>query len=96
MDFEWDAVKEHANKERHGISFDEVIELFQRGIDFLEMYDAEHSGDEDRFIAIGPVRGGVVVVVYTERQENTIRIISARLATTSETRLFRRYMGDKA
>ena len=68
MDFEWATVKEQANKERYGISFDEVIELFQRSIDFLEMYDAEHSGDEDRFIAIGPVRLGVVAVVYTERQ----------------------------
>ena len=95
MDFEWDTVKELANRERHDISFDEVMELFKRGVDFLEIYDAEHSGDEDRFIAIGPVQRGVVVVVYTERQEDTIRIISARLATTSETRLFRRYMGDK-
>ena len=95
MDFEWDAAKDEANTERHGISFDEAKELFASGVDYLEIYDAEHSEDEDRFIAIGPVRRGVVVVVYTERQEDRIRIISARSATAQETRLLRRHMGEK-
>ena len=93
MNFEWDAAKENANRQRHGISFDEVTELFTRDVDYLEIYDAEHSLDEDRFIAVGPIRRGLVVVVYTERDEDTVRIISARPATTSETRLFRRNIG---
>ena len=96
MEFEWDAAKEEVNRKRHGISFDEVKELFTGGVDYLEIYDAEHSLDEDRFFAIGPVRRGVVLVVYTERHEETVRIISARIATTSETRLFGRHMGEKA
>ena len=95
MDFEWDAAKERANRERHGISFDEVRELFTSDVDYLEIYDFEHSRDEDRFIAVGPVRRGLVVVVYTECHEDTIRIISARRATTSEAGFFRRYIGDK-
>ncbi len=95
MEFEWDAAKERANRERHGISFDEVRELFTSDVDYLEIYDFEHSCDEDRFIAVGPVRRGLVVVVYTERHEDTIRIISARRATTSEAGFFRRYIGDK-
>ena len=95
MDFEWDAAKDEANIDRHGISFDEAKELFTSGVDYLEIYDAEHSEDEDRFIAIGTVQRGVVVVVYTERQEDRIRIISARFGTAQETRLFRRHMGEK-
>ena len=95
MDFEWDAAKERANRERHGISFDEVRELFTSDVDYLEIYDFEHSRDEDRFIAIGPVRRGLVVVVYTERHEETVRIISARRATTSEARFFSRYIGER-
>jgi uncharacterized DUF497 family protein len=75
--------------------FDEIRELFSGGVDYLEIYDTEHSRDEDRFIAVGPVRRGIVVVVYTERHEETVRVISARLATSSETRLFRQYMGEK-
>ena len=95
MEFEWDDAKADRNRERHGVSFDEAKELFTRGVEFLEIYDAEHSLDEDRFIAIGPVVRGVIVVVYTAHQEDTIRIISARNATRSEIRLFRRHMGDE-
>ena len=50
------------------------------------MYDFEHSADEDRYIAIGIV-GDVLFVVFTERKEN-IRLISARLATDAERRLY--------
>jgi len=94
MDYEWDVEKERANRERHGVSFDEAKELFTTGVNYLEIYDIEHSEDEDRFMAIGPVRRGLIVVVYTERFEETIRIISARFATRSEAGLFRRYMGE--
>jgi len=94
MDYEWDVEKERANRERHGVSFDEAKELFTTGVNYLEIYDIEHSEDEDRFMAIGPVRRGLIVVVYTERFEETTRIISARFATRSEAGLFRRYMGE--
>jgi len=93
MDFEWDAAKNRSNRERHGISFDEAKKLFTGDDDYLEIYDADHSYDEDRFIAIGPIQRGLVLVVFTERLEETIRIISARWATNSETRLFLRYQG---
>ena len=95
MDFEWDARKAELNRKRHGVSFDEAKEPFTRGVEYLEIYDAEHSDDEDRFIAIGPAQRGVIVVVYTARQADAIRIISARFATRSETRLFRRHTGEK-
>ena len=95
MEFEWDVRKEEENRERHGISFDEARELFTSGVNYLEIYDTEHSCEEDRFTAIGLVRRGLIVVVYTERQEDVVRIISARLATTSESHLFRRYTGEK-
>ena len=42
--------------------------------------------EEDRYIAIGMV-GDLLLVVFTERGEN-IRLISARLATESERRLY--------
>ena len=52
----------------------------------VHIYDFEHSSDEDRYIAIGRV-GDILFVVFTERGEN-IRIISARLATEPERRLY--------
>lgn len=45
--------------------------------------------DEDRYITIG-MAGEVLFVVYTERKE-TIRIISARLATARERSLYYGY-----
>ena len=50
------------------------------------MFDFEHSVDEDRYIAIGKV-GDVLFVVFTERKD-TIRLISARLATNAERSLY--------
>jgi uncharacterized DUF497 family protein len=89
MRFEWDPDKERANIKKHGLSFGEATKLFTSGEDYLEIYDDEHSEDEDRFIAIGPGMRGVIVVVYTELTEESIRIISARMATKKEIRLFR-------
>jgi uncharacterized DUF497 family protein len=47
--FEWDRKKNEANQQKHGISFDEVKELVTSD-DCLEIYDEEHSVDEDRFL----------------------------------------------
>jgi len=63
--------------------------------DYLVIYDEEHSEDEDRFIAIGPLGRGVVVVVHTEPGDDVIRIISARMATRAEEQLFYEYSGGR-
>ena len=93
--FEWDPAKANANQRRHGISFEEVAELCTTGVNYLEIFDDEHSQDEDGFIAIGPIPIGVILVVYTEPAEDVVRIISARRATKAETRLFQQQMGTK-
>lgn len=82
--FEWDDAKNGANQKKHGVAFDEARELFTSGADYLQIFDAYHSDEEDRFIAIGPIKRGLVLVVWTERDEGTIRIISARWATQRE------------
>ena len=88
----WDRVKNLANQKNHGISFRDASELFTSGVDYLELFDDTHSDDEDRFIAIGPIRRGLVLVVWTERDEEVVRIISARWATPAERGLFRAHM----
>ena len=85
MTFEWDEDKNTLNKQKHRISFETAAYVFQDP-QYIEMYDFEHSADEDRFIAIGKV-GDILFVVFTERREN-IRLISARLATEAERRLY--------
>lgn len=84
----WDATKNRENQRKHGISFEEAEELFTSGVDYLEIFDAAHSETEDRFIAIGPISRGLVLVVWTEVDEETIRVISARRATRRERALY--------
>lgn len=88
MRVEWDPEKDRKNRVKHDLGFDEVAALFESGADYLVIYDEEHSADEDRFLAIGPIARGVVSVAYTEPKEDVIRIISARLATRSEEEAF--------
>jgi hypothetical protein len=90
--FEWDEAKDRANRDKHGLSFAEARELFVRGADYLEIFDAEHSDIEERFIAIGPITRGLVVIVWCEVDEDTVRIIGARWASSSERERYRRYM----
>ncbi|MBI2839955.1 MAG: BrnT family toxin [Acidobacteria bacterium] len=92
MRFTWDPDKSKANEKHHDLSFEEARALFSPGNDYLELFDETHSEDEDRFIAIGPVTRGLVLVVYTEREPDEFRIISARWATKREVQQYRAHM----
>jgi uncharacterized DUF497 family protein len=50
---------------------------FRSGDDYLVIFDDAHSDVEERFIAIGLIKRGLVLVVHTEQDDDTIRIISA-------------------
>lgn len=81
--FEWDEAKAEANREKHGISFDEAISVF--GDPFsMTIHDSAHSEGESRYVDIGTSSSGhLLVVVYSERRDR-IRIISCRGATSIE------------
>ncbi|MCD8370806.1 MAG: BrnT family toxin [Clostridiales bacterium] len=85
LKFEWDENKNSINKIKHKISFQTAAYVFNDP-NYIEMYDFEHSIDEDRYIAIGKV-GDIIFVVFTEKKD-TIRLISARLATSAERGLY--------
>jgi uncharacterized protein len=89
---EWDDAKNLANQKNHGVSFEEAAALFDDGVDCLEIFDEQHSDTEDRFISIGPIERGLVLVVWTERVDDVIRIISARWTTKREGELYNAYM----
>ena len=84
MRIEWDHTKSAANQPKHGVRFEEAAELLASETGFLGIYDEEHSDEEDRFVAIGPVGGRLIVVAYTERDDDVLRVISARMATKVE------------
>ena len=59
------------------------------------MFDEAHSEGEDRFIAIGGIQRGVVVIVWTELDDGVVRIIGARSATRRESTYFERYLENQ-
>lgn len=81
---DWDAEKAASNRRKHGIDFDEAIEVFY-GVHLLRRSD---RNEEERWIAIGESEGRVVAVVFTWRG-STLRIISARRARRNEERAYR-------
>lgn len=85
LKFEWDEEKDRVNKVKYGVSFETASYVFYDE-HYVELYDFEHSVDEERYIAIGIVND-VLFVVFTERGEN-IRLISARQANAQERRLY--------
>jgi len=79
--YEWDETKRQANIQKHGIDFIEVPEMFESETVIVE--DTRYPYNEQRYIAIGLLKGRIIVVAYTERGE-VIRLISARKATKNE------------
>ena len=92
----WEEAKNDANRRKLGVSFEQASRIFAGDGDYLEIFDDQHSDDEDRFLVIGPITLGLVVVAYTEREDETVRILSARRATRRETERYRRYSEDRA
>jgi uncharacterized protein len=82
--FEWDEAKAAANVRKHGITFDEAGTVFADPLGVI-FDDEEHSVDETRELLIGhSVLQRLLVVSFTERGKELVRIISARRATKRE------------
>ena len=81
-EFEWDDDKDHINKWKHRVSFNTAAAIFKSPV--VEMLDDREDYGEVRYIAIGQVETVIFRVVYTRRQENVVRIISAQKANRHE------------
>jgi len=89
MDYQWDKNKEKINRKKHGIAFADSVAVFTD--DNALTLEDDHL-DEDRFVTIGMDGfGRILVVVYTWRGES-IRIISARRATASESAQYEEWL----
>jgi hypothetical protein len=83
--FTWDEDKAASNIVDHqGVTFDEASTVFESSLACI--FDDEiHSFDEKREIIIGPsINGRLLLVCFTERPNEIIRIISARFPTRKE------------
>ena len=81
VSFEWDEEKDRINFEKHGIHFKTAVRVFLDP-DKLIREDEEHP-EELRYDILGKV-GKILFVVCAFREQNIIRMISARLATPPE------------
>jgi hypothetical protein len=94
VQFTWDERKNLINQQKHGISFETAVLVFD---DILQVSRPERTVDgERRWQTIGMVNGiHVLLVAHTVSEsggkkgdEETIRIISARKATPRERRVY--------
>ncbi len=76
MQFVWDSVKAQSNFTEHGIRFSEAVTVFED--DFALTREDPDISEEQRFVSLGLSSfANLLVVVYTYREPDIIRIISA-------------------
>ena len=88
----WDNAKNTTNQGKHGISFEDAVEVFDGPT--IQGQDTRFEYGENRMFAIGLMRSLEVTVIYTDREDDQRRIISARLSSRSERRKWRDHYGD--
>jgi uncharacterized DUF497 family protein len=82
VQFEWDEAKRAGNLAKHGIDFVDAMEMFAAPM-FVKSDERKDYG-EPRWQGLGIVQGRLMVVAYTKREPNTVRIISLRKANRRE------------
>ena len=84
--FVWDDRKAIENRAKHGVGFETACEAF---FDDLSMYVDATASEERRAAVIGTSNArSLLYVVHIEREEDEVRIISARVATNQERRRY--------
>lgn len=93
MNFEWGERKNESNIGKHGFDFADAYQVFD--LPMVVDLDERDSYGEDRWIGIGMLDGRIVVVIYTEPDEVTIRIISLRKALSHERKRYEQYLKNQ-
>jgi hypothetical protein len=87
MRIEWDPKKAKLNLRKHRVSFEEAATALSDPMAATGA-DPDHSITEERYVTFGvSERGRLLVVAHTDEKE-TIRIISARIASKGERELY--------
>lgn len=85
LEFEWDENKARSNVEKHGITFEEAAEIFLDP--FYVVGDASASREAREFALGYSAADRLLLVLHIER-DTKIRMISARIATCTERKLY--------
>jgi hypothetical protein len=87
VQFEWDPGKAASNLAKHGVSFEEACTVFGDPL-ATTVRDPDHSEDEERLLTTGVSNKRRVVIVWHTEQDEVVRIIGAREATSRERRTY--------
>jgi hypothetical protein len=91
--FEWDPRNARSNERKHGVSFEEAQSVFYDEQALL-VEDPRPADQEERFVLLGlSAVLRLLVVVHALRDEDVIRIISARRATRLEAQDYQSRLG---
>ena len=87
MEFEIDPAKAVLNLKKHNVSFEEAASVFADPMAYT-FANPDHSIGEERWLMFGQSRmARILAVIYTHRR-GKYRIISARLATRHERKIY--------
>ena len=87
MHFEWNPTKARKNLQKHGVSFDEASSVFYDPLAVTGV-DSDHADAEERNVTFGMSSLGRLLVVAHAERNDAVRIISARVATQHERRIY--------
>ena len=87
MKFEWDSNKAISNIRKHKVSFEEAVNALNDPMSATG-FDPDHSITEKRYITFGLSRQGRLLIVAHTDDGGIMRIISARLATRGERKIY--------
>lgn len=84
ISFEWDEAKRRINIDKHGVDFSSAYQLWDSPMLIMAVEHAQQRYGELRWIGMGCLDMRVMLVVFTRRLSNIIRIISLRKANRKE------------
>lgn len=92
MEFRWDKNRNKENIRKHGIPFEDTVEVFDDPF-HVSILDKRFDYFDERWITIGSLKKGNIIVVgdlyyLTENGDEIIKIITARKATKKEVRQY--------
>lgn len=85
MGFEWDNAKSNVNKIKHGVNFEEALEIWHHL--HVDVKNIAQARDESRSATLGKINNRIYVAIWTKRGQN-IRIISVRRARKNEEKTY--------
>jgi len=86
MRYSWSEEKNRRNIDLHGIAFEDAVRIFDGPT--VERVDDRFDYDERRVYAIGVANALEITVIYTDREEDERRIISAWRSEPHERRKY--------